>query len=352
MIGPAVDPSPWTTALGVLVVTICVTAVAGMDRFVPVALGGLLPVVALAATAVNACGVLLHLAIVRRGPGLRQGSLWRIAALAQGAVLVSGAGLFLGLWATRLQSTLLGSTPRVVIVLLIAGVATYAVILGFETTMRLAALVGLISLPVFLLIAVTIPANAHWDRLLSTPPTLVQWPAVAILLFAPRGYVMLAALAGRRAAAQPLPSLVLSVVGGILLGLFLTLPGLVFGHELAASYAYPFYQVTATSRSIYLPFHEVEAFVDVLWQMIDAVIVAIYLAAALRAFGVRGPLPRPPWALGAVVAACLLISAPTPTPAGAAQLMTAWSVAVAVAFLVLPLAALATARVRVRGATA
>lgn len=345
MIRSPVDPSPWTAGFATLVVTMCVTAVAGMDRFLPLALGGALPLLALAAAAVNALGIWIQLAVARIAPEIRPAGLWKIVTWAQGSVLATGAGMFLGMWTTRLQSTLLGSTPRAVIIALIAAVAVYALVLGFETTMRMAALVGVVALPVFLLLALTIPVNARWDRLFSPPHATVYWPAVAIMLFAPRGYVVLGSLAGPRAADQPLPSLLLGIVGSLLLGLFLLLPGLVFGHALAASYTYPFYQATATVRSIFVPFHEAEYFVDVLWQMIDAVIVATYLAAALRAFGDdAGAFPRRWWGLGALVAMCLAIAAPTLTQETMAIVMVAWSLAGLLSFVALPLAALASRR--------
>ena len=330
------NPSSWTLGFALFVVTLCITPMAFLDGVLVRTVGHALPVWISVAGLVNLLGTLLHIALARLCSESGEGGADRAAHVLQGLLLVAGAGLMVSAWVGLVRSTTLPETPSSVLALLMVSVVVYTILQGAEAAIRVVSIIGVASLATLIVPLILIGANSRPEVL--SPITVVPpepW-ALPALLFAPRGYVILGALAGPKALRSPGPMMGLSAISVTVMGVSLLLGPAVLGWGLARHLTFPFFVATGTVSSVYFPFHRIEFLVDIVWQLLLTGVVISFLTAALRLLGDSLRPRTVDWRAVSVGAAALLISTAKPTVATSTSLFTAWSVLGLMAFIALP----------------
>lgn len=349
---PYPDLTPWTLAFVMFVDTLCITPMALLDGVFTRHLGHALPFWLLVGGGLNVIGTLVALAFAREQMGGTVPSgLHRAATTLQGAVLLIGAPLMAEAWISLMQATTLPATPRVVIALAMAVAAAYSLAQGLEPVGRVASLVGVVALPILFIVVCLIAVRSRIALL--NPLTLIPpspW-VIPGLLFGPRGYVLIGSLAGPKAVQSPRPLLSLSLVGVVFLAVCLLLPPVVLGWSMARSLTFPFFYVTSTVTSPFLPFQRIEFLVNIIWQLIVLGVVTTFLASALHGLG--GPVrPNPyDWKVLALAAFLFAASLPHLTVETMTNIFVVWSLVGLLAFLVIPGGILAIYRTRAVEAT-
>ncbi len=291
---PAPALAPWALGGVSFVVTVCMTPVSlGRPFFQAAGYGTLLWL--LLAWGTGMLGAFLNLSLL--SAPLRD---WADASRARLSYLrvpfyLMAAAAMLHTWVDILGQTELPSTPRLVVALVTAALAGYAIRLGIETTGRAIGAVAVLAiLPLFLLVLAVLP-NVQIGRLLPFPfgigsvPWL--WPT---MLFAPRGYDILPVFGPASRGELRRPVYWGVGLGGFYLLAALVEPQLVFGLTAASMLPNPFLAAVSTIASIYLPFQRIAFLSFVVWQMIVFGIVAAYSTAGIASLG-AATFPQTSW---------------------------------------------------------
>jgi hypothetical protein len=276
------------------VVTVCMTPVSlGRPFFQAAGYGTLLWM--LLAWGTGLLGAYLNMSLVA-GPLAGWATTVRawLAYLRVPFYLMAAAAM-LHAWLDIIGQTELPATPRIVVALMTAALAVYAIRLGIENTGRVIGLIAVVSiLPLFLLVFALLP-NIHFVRLMPFPfgtgsvPWL--WPT---MLFVPRGYDILPVFGPASRGDIRRPVYWGMALGGLYLVLSMVVPQLVVGLDTATMLPNPFLFSVSTITSTYLPFQRIVFLSFILWQMVVFSIVAAYSTSGLASLGVR-VFPLTPW---------------------------------------------------------
>lgn len=337
---------PWAVGMLMFVVTVCLTPIGGLDQVFLQAFGTGILFWTIVATSVSLLSLALHGRLMKAYPDPHGSVGLRLLAYLRGVVYLVGGGLMLDGWLTLLSWTTLPATPRMVLIVVIVIVVFYAVRLGLEATARIVGLIGFLVLPVLAFILLALIPMAHWNRLLpELLGPMVVTPVWSALLFAPRGYIMVP-IFGRYVVDQKYTTAAyLGVIaGGVVISLGMTLPGLVFGWPTATLLPYPFFQVTGTVTSVFLPFQRIQFLLFIMWQMIIFGIATTYAIATLESFHIKTHPLSPIWAAAGVALFFGLEAVPMPPRDQTVVVFVLWSIAGAVAFWVWPGCLLLTRR--------
>ncbi len=279
--------APWSIAGVSFIVTICMTPVAlGRPVFQAAGYGTLLWM--LLAFGWSFLGTHLSLSLndaalnpwadtVRKGLRFLRVPFYLMAAAAM-----------LHAWVDLLAYTELPATPRLMVALVTAGLAFYAIRLGIENVTRVIGLIAIVSIvPLTILVLGAMPdASLRW--LLPFPfgtgsiPWL--WPTI---LFCPRGYDILPVFGPLAKGDLRRPVFTGVALGAGYLVITMVEPQLVFGLTSASQLPSPFLAVVETITSTYLPFQRIAFVSTIIWQMIVFSIVTSYSIAGIASLGVR-----------------------------------------------------------------
>jgi hypothetical protein len=327
---------PWSVGATVFIVTVCMTPLTLAHPIVSAVGQGVL-LWMLVSGLMSLLGIYINASLVDRtltGWAARVQTLLRYP---QAAFYFFGAAAFLSAWLSILSATELPATPRIVLSLLTVGVSTYALRLGIETTVRLNGLLALILFfALYALLFGLLPA-AHFARLLPHPlgTGVIPW-IWPVILFIPRGYIVLPTLAPLVRGPYRTAAYVGDATGSVFLALSLTLPALVLGFPPATQFGYPFLRAVSVITSRYFPFERMAFLSFIAWQMIIFTIVTMYSVSCMASLRARLH-PVASWTLLLPLMLAVLVASLYQMPSDVLLvLMTAWSSLGIFLFFVMP----------------
>ncbi len=328
--------SPWSLGATVFIVTGCANpiildhALVSQFGYSSLAWGILALVTALYGTYWN-----VHLADVNLQGWRAVGARW--IGYLRAPFFVIGAGLLLNSWVNIVSTIDLPATPRVVLVLASIAPAIWALRLGVELVIRVAAFIGSLMIPGVLLMVLGVVPHIRWLEFLPNPlhlgtPAFI-WPAV---LFAPRGYVIIPAF-GPLVRGRYHYAVFIGVLAGAILLLVTLMEGpLVFGVPVAAQMPHPFLRAIATISSPYLPLQRVAFMSSIIWQAVVFATTVVLAVTALQDLRVTvHPLVPWPWVLGAM-GVVVWVALFTWTEDVFLPILTLWSLWGIILFLIAP----------------
>lgn len=313
--------TPLSLAALVFIVTVCVTPMCLDRTFIAEAGPSLLTWLLLA---LGTAGIAYYLQV---RVAMHQDRIWMPVRILFVAFYAIGAGMMLNAWLTVIALIDLPVTPRMVVAAISLMPAIYVLRLGIEAVARLTTLIALIALPTLLLLLIGAAPSMHVSELLPSPLGLTGVPSIwPVILFAPRGFVIVNAFAQHCQERHLRHVAVGAALAGIILVIALIMPVLVYGQGPATMMTFPALRAIGTISSPYLVVQRIAFLSSIVWQMIITVIIASYGIAAVSVLGIQVRALIDWRVIAVLVGAIAAVAYPELPEDRYAMLIGAWSV--------------------------
>lgn len=335
--------TPWSLSALVFIVTVCVTPMC-LDRTFIAETGPSLLTWLLLAICTAGIGYYLQMRVT-----MPQNQAWLPMRILFALFYAVGAGMMLNAWLTVIALIDLPVSPRMIVAALSLMPAIYVLRLGIEAVARLTTFIALIALPTLVLLVIGASTAMHISELMPRPLGFTGVPGIwPVILFAPRGFVILNAFAQDCREQHVRYVLAGAAAAALLLLVALIMPVLVYGRAPATMMTFPTLRAIGTISSSYLVVQRIAFLSSVIWQMIITVVMASYGIASIRAIGlpVRALID---WKALAVLAGVIgAVAYPELPEDQYAALIGVWSLLGLFLFIVRPLGILALRLLQLR----